>query len=164
MCGIAGSLWRGRTSASQIAQAMKAVVDPLQHRGPDSHGVWCDEQGGVGFAHARLSIIDLSPAGHQPMLSASGRFVITFNGEIYNHLELRAMLAREGNAPNWRGHSDTETLLAACDAWGIEQTAKRTVGMFAFCVWDHRDKALTLVRDRFGEKPLYYGWQSDVFL
>lgn len=164
MCGIGGALWRGRTSDAEMAQSMKAVVDPLQHRGPDSHGIWCDEQSGIGFAHARLSIIDLSPAGHQPMHSASQRYVITFNGEIYNHLELRAQLAREGKPPNWRGHSDTETLLAACDAWGIEQTAIKTVGMFAFAVWDQREQTLSLVRDRFGEKPLYYGWQGDTFL
>ncbi|MEO7360579.1 MAG: asparagine synthetase B, partial [Gemmatimonadaceae bacterium] len=164
MCGIAGALWRGTASATHVAHAMKSMVAPLHHRGPDDHGVWCDEQSGVGFAHARLSIIDLSPAGHQPMHSASERYVITFNGEIYNHLALRATLAREGTAPNWRGHSDTETLLAAFDAWGIEETARRTVGMFAFGVWDQHEHVLTLVRDRYGEKPLYYGWQGDAFL
>jgi asparagine synthase (glutamine-hydrolysing) len=164
MCGIAGALWRGRAAEESVARGVGAMVNPLRHRGPDDNGMWCDAEAGVGFVHARLSIIDLTAAGHQPMRSASGRYVITFNGEIYNHLELRAELATAGCEPEWRGHSDTETLLAAFDVWGIETTATKAVGMFAFGVWDRRESVLTLARDRYGEKPLYYGWQNDAFL
>jgi asparagine synthase (glutamine-hydrolysing) len=136
----------------------------LVHRGPDDAGAWEDVEGGVGLAHRRLSIVDLSPAGHQPMLSACGRFVIVFNGEIYNHGELRAALDRSGANGGWRGHSDTETLLVACVAWGLEETLRRATGMFAFALWDRAERCLTLARDRLGEKPLYYGWQGDVLL
>jgi asparagine synthase (glutamine-hydrolysing) len=134
--------------------------DTIAHRGPDDSGVWCDNEAGIGLAHRRLSIVDLSPAGHQPMLSGSGRYVIAFNGEIYNHLMLRAELETRGHAHNWRGHSDTETLLASFDAWGIETTVKKSIGMFTFAVWDKQTRQLTLGRDRLGEKPLYYGWQG----
>jgi asparagine synthase (glutamine-hydrolysing) len=136
------------------------MADAITHRGPDDSGVWMDEAAGVALAHRRLSILDLSPAGHQPMLSASGRYVIAFNGEIYNHLELREALT--GIA--WRGHSDTETLLAAFERWGIETTLKKSVGMFAIALWDRETHILTLARDRLGEKPLYYGWQNGVLL
>lgn len=136
----------------------------IHHRGPDNQGVWLDADAGIGLAHARLAILDLSPAGHQPMPSASGRYVIVLNGEIYNHLTLRAELGEAGQAPNWRGHSDTETLLAGFDVWGIEATVKKTVGMFAFAVWDRQTRTLTLGRDRLGEKPLYYGCQAETFL
>ena len=130
------------------------MADQLSHRGPDDVGYWVDESTGVALAHRRLSIIDLSPAGHQPMLSDGARYVIAFNGEIYNHLDLRAEL------PNiaWRGHSDTETLLVAIETWGLEQALPRLVGMFAFVLWDRQERRLSLVRDRFGEKPLYFGW------
>lgn len=123
-------------------------------------GTWRDPQGGLGLAHRRLSIIDLSAAGHQPMESASGRHVIVFNGEIYNHLVLRAELADQGLAPDWRGHSDTETLLAAIEAWGLEAALQRATGMFGVAVWDRARRCLALARDRMGEKPLYYGWQG----
>lgn len=136
----------------------------IHHRGPDNQGVWLDADAGIGLAHARLAILDLSPAGHQPMPSASGRYVIVLNGEIYNYLTLRAELGGAGQAPNWRGHSDTETLLAGFDVWGIEATVKKTVGMFAFAVWDRQTRTLTLGRDRLGEKPLYYGCQGETFL
>jgi asparagine synthase (glutamine-hydrolysing) len=132
----------------------------LAHRGPDDEGVWVDSDAGIGLGHRRLSIVDLSPAGHQPMDSPSGRYVITFNGEIYNHEELRAELLAEGHQIRWRGHSDTETLLAGFDAWGIKATLERACGMFAFGLWDKQDRALTLARDRLGEKPLYYGRQG----
>jgi asparagine synthase (glutamine-hydrolysing) len=136
----------------------------IQHRGPDDAGAWVDSEAGVALGHRRLSIIDLSPAGHQPMASASGRFVIALNGEIYNHLELRAELASTAAAPAWRGHSDTETLLSAFEQWGVEVTLTRTVGMFAMALWDKREQTLHLARDRFGEKPLYYGWADGAFV
>jgi asparagine synthase (glutamine-hydrolysing) len=134
------------------------MADTLIHRGPDDAGVWVDADAGIALAHRRLSILDLSPAGHQPMVSAAHRYVIIYNGEIYNHLELRHRLESEGRAPAWRGHSDTETLLAAFEAWGIEKTLTRCVGMFALALWDRKTRTLTLARDRMGEKPLYYGW------
>lgn len=160
MCGIAGILG----AKEMLDDHLQAMVLVLRHRGPDNHGVWFDADAQVGFAHTRLSILDLSTAGHQPMSSASGRFIISFNGEIYNHLEMRACLEQAGSAPNWRGHSDTETLLAGFEAWGIEATVQKTIGMFAFAVWDKHTRTLTLARDRIGEKPLYYGWQNGTFL
>jgi asparagine synthase (glutamine-hydrolysing) len=139
------------------------MADQILHRGPDDSGVWEDTSSGVALAHRRLSILDLSPAGHQPMQSANGQFVVAFNGEIYNHLDLRRDLdERYGIA--WRGHSDTETLLAGFEAWGVENTLKQLVGMFAFAVVDRSQQQLTIARDRLGEKPLYYGWQGDAFL
>jgi asparagine synthase (glutamine-hydrolysing) len=199
------------------------MADSLIHRGPDDMGFWVDADDGVALAHRRLSIVDLSPAGHQPMISANGRYVIIFNGEIYNHLELRreleilhsnanlsheavegldmiALNLQEGEnefnishpsellgdayaneakssnkaeftfrskrckSINWRGNSDTETLLAGFEVWGIEETLKKTVGMFAIALWDQQEKFLTLARDRIGEKPLYYGFQNKTFL
>lgn len=137
------------------------MADAVRHRGPDSAGVWVDEEARIGLAHRRLSILDLSPAGHQPMVSASGRYVIAFNGEIYNHLELRQRL--QGTA-EWRGRSDTETLLAGFDTWGFDATLRNIVGMFAIALWDRLERVLYLARDRMGEKPLYYGWQSGMFL
>ena len=134
----------------------------IAHRGPDSEGYWMDAGAGIGFAHRRLAIVDLSAAGHQPMASPSGRYVIAFNGEIYNHGDLRAELNGAATRPvSWRGHSDTETLLAGFDAWGVETTVRKTIGMFAFVLWDRKSRVLTLVRDRLGEKPLYYGWQGN---
>ncbi|TBR76531.1 MAG: asparagine synthase (glutamine-hydrolyzing) [Burkholderiaceae bacterium] len=156
MCGFAG-FFGGTSGGGQTDEALlAAMADRLLHRGPDDGGVWCDAQARVGFGHRRLSIVDLSPAGHQPMASGSGRYVMAFNGEIYNHLDLREQLG--GLA--WRGHSDTETLLAGFDAWGIQGAIERCIGMFAFAVWDRANGTLTLVRDRLGEKPLYYGWQG----
>ena len=160
MCGIAGALGSGRGGEDTL----HAMIRCVRHRGPDGSGVWRDESSGVGLAHARLAILDLSDAGTQPMMSPGGRFVIVFNGEIYNHLELRADLARDGGAPAWRGHSDTETLLAGFDRWGVRDTLQRTVGMFAIGLWDRDTQTLTLARDRLGEKPLYYGWLQDAFL
>lgn len=163
MCGIAGFLAPSPLTpeAVRIAQAMG---DRLQHRGPDGRGEWLDPEAGVALAHRRLAIVDLSAAGRQPMASADGRWVITFNGEIYNHLALRDELQKQGQAPTWRGHSDTETLLAAIAAWGVEAAVRRTVGMFAFGLWDRQERTLTLARDRLGEKPLYYGMQGGVLL
>lgn len=131
-----------------------SMADHLQHRGPDARGIW--SEGPVGLGHRRLAILDLSEAGAQPMQSCCGRYVIAFNGEIYNHLDLRQELA--GAVPGWRGHSDTETLLAGIAHWGLDETLRRTAGMFALALWDRRGKRLFLARDRIGEKPLYWGW------
>jgi asparagine synthase (glutamine-hydrolysing) len=161
MCGLTGFWAR---SGGAYHNALDAMTESLVHRGPDDAGTWRDDENGIGMGFRRLSILDLSPAGHQPMHSACGRYVIAFNGEIYNHLELRAELEGEGAAPAWRGHSDTETLLAAFVRWGIREALKRTIGMFALALWDRQERKLTLARDRLGEKPLYYGWQGDVFL
>lgn len=154
MCGIAGALALG----GGLVDSVRKMTDTLHHRGPDDSGVWVDEAAGIGLGHRRLSILDLSPAGHQPMISACGRWVIAFNGEIYNHQTLRSELTVANAAPAWRGHSDTETLLAAFAHWGVEATLQRCVGMFAIALWDAQTRVFTLVRDRFGEKPLYYGW------
>lgn len=154
MCGIAGIF-----TQTNALDSISAMTSALTHRGPDSGATWTDQAAGIALGHRRLSIVDLSEAGAQPMLSHSGRFVLAFNGEIYNHLELR----QELDLP-WRGHSDTETLLAAIEAWGLERTLGRCVGMFAFALWDTGERRLFLCRDRMGEKPLYYGWQGEVFL
>jgi asparagine synthase (glutamine-hydrolysing) len=158
MCGIAGFLKVGGYSAVDGQRTIDAQTRTLLHRGPDDEGTWQDPAAGIALGHRRLSILDLSIAGHQPMVSASGRYVIVLNGEIYNHLEIRTRLAGAESTPQWRGHSDTETLLASIDRWGIESTLELSVGMFAFAVWDRHDRTLTLARDRMGEKPLYYGW------
>jgi len=153
MCGIAG-LWRRRGGdAGATAQRMALQ---LVHRGPDDSGVWHDLATGVALGFRRLSIIDTSPAGHQPMQSASGRYTVVFNGEVYNFESIRRELIESGNAPAWRGHSDTEVLLAAFEAWGLEAAVQRFVGMFGFALWDGRERKLHLVRDRMGVKPLYF--------
>jgi asparagine synthase (glutamine-hydrolysing) len=161
MCGLAGFLGATRFQAKGEQKAvLKRMTDAIMYRGPDSGGYWCDGEPGIALGHRRLSIIDLSPAGDQPMQSSTGRYVIAFNGEIYNHLLMRKELESGGDAPGWRGRSDTETLLAGFDAWGVQGTVERAVGMFAFAVWDRQTGTLTLGRDRIGEKPLYYGWQG----
>jgi len=144
------------------ALVLQNMGNSIRHRGPDDSDIWIEPLSGFGVVHRRLSVVDLSSAGHQPMVSLDGRFVISFNGEIYNHLALRAELTKFlGSQPLvWRGHSDTETLLACIRFWGIKGTVERCVGMFAFALWDRESKMLTLCRDRFGEKPLYYGWQG----
>lgn len=163
MCGLAGILVRGFREGEGDAMAAR-MADCIRHRGPDDIGVWSDADAGIALAHRRLSVVDLSAAGHQPMLSASGRYVLAYNGEVYNHLELRRELEAAHAASAWRGHSDTETLLAGLEAWGVETTLKRSVGMFAFALWDRQTRTLILARDRVGEKPLYYGWQGETFL
>ncbi len=159
MCGFAGYLgngpWNHPDAAPPLLQRMAATISS---RGPDDWGVWHDS--GIGLAHRRLSIVDLSAAGHQPMVCHAGRLVMVFNGEIYNHIELRNELHVAGLAPTWRGHSDSETLLAGFLSWGVRATIERCVGMFAFALWDKHDRVLHLGRDRLGEKPLYYGWQG----
>jgi asparagine synthase (glutamine-hydrolysing) len=161
MCGFVGFFGGVDPSSSGIDQAViQRMTDTIMARGPDDDGFWIDSGNRVALGHRRLSIVDLSPAGHQPMPSGSGRYVIAFNGEIYNHLILRGELEASGRPALWRGHSDTETLLAGFDVWGIQATVERAIGMFAFAVWDREDNILTLARDRLGEKPLYYGWQG----
>ncbi len=182
MCGLTG-FWSYGTNVpnrSDLEGTVTTMLASLRHRGPDNSGSWADELVGISLGHQRLAVQDLSASGHQPMVSACGRYVIVFNGEIYNHLDLRALLGHSdaqshtksdlslpgrkvhagGYTPNlrWQGHSDTETLLAAIAAWGIEEALNRSVGMFAFGLWDRETSTLTLARDRFGEKPLYYGW------
>lgn len=147
-----------------MPQRLRAMGQAIITRGPDDAGEWWDASAGIGLSHRRLSVLDLSPAGHQPMESAGKRFVLVFNGEIYNHLELRLALENEGRTQVWRGHSDTETLLAGFAAWGVESTLGQAVGMFAFALWDRDEQVLTLGRDRLGEKPLFYGWQRGCFL
>lgn len=157
MCGIAGFVALHRDAFHEAAHLVGRQLQCITRRGPDSDGMWLDAATGVALGHRRLAIVDLSSAGHQPMHAPGGRYVITYNGEIYNHSALRAALEAEGKAPAWRGHSDTETLIAAFEAWGLEATLQRCVGMFAFAVLDRTDGRLHLGRDRFGEKPLYYG-------
>lgn len=154
MCGIAGILEAGVLSPAESRADLQRMAAAIAHRGPDDEGVWLDASAGVGLAHRRLSILDLSPLGHQPMLSASGRSVVSFNGEIYNHAELRAELAERGHT--FRGGSDTEVLLAACEEWGVRGALERCRGMFALALWSAPERTLHLARDRFGEKPLYY--------
>ena len=165
MCGIAGFLGGRRFAPEDASSIARRMADAVAHRGPDDAGVWLDHEAGAALAYRRLAVIDPSPAGRQPMQSASGRSVIVFNGEIYNHLDLRRRLeAQCPDALPWRGHSDTETLLAAIEYWGLEETLRAATGMFAFAFWDREDRTLCLARDRVGEKPLYYGWQNGVFL
>ena len=159
MCGLVG-FFGGNAVADGDAALLQRMADTIANRGPDDSGYWLDADQRIGFGHRRLSIVDLSPAGHQPMVSASGRYVLAFNGEIYNHMALRVDLDKSALAPAWRGHSDTETLLAGFAAWGVQATVARCIGMFAFAVWDREARTLTLGRDRLGEKPLYYGWQG----
>jgi asparagine synthase (glutamine-hydrolysing) len=170
MCGFAGYLTTAVGSMDSQGDFVTRMTQAIHHRGPDDVGIWTDEQFGIALGHKRLSILDLSIAGHQPMQAASRRYIIVFNGEIYNHLELRselecdvihqATLCQGRGSIAWRGHSDTETLLAGFDVWGVQHTVERCNGMFAFAVWDKQTLQLTLGRDRLGEKPLYYGWQG----
>ncbi len=158
MCGFAGFISPHPGGLDGMKALATRMANTIAHRGPDDAGAWADARAGVALGFRRLSIIDLSPAAHQPMVSNDGRFVIAFNGEIYNHLTLRAELQSAGAALSWRGHSDTETLLAGFEHWGIKATLSKTVGMFAMALWDVQERTLHLTRDRFGEKPLYYGW------
>lgn len=160
MCGIAGLFRPGGGGEGELLAIAKAMTDALAYRGPDAEGYWANARAGIAFGHRRLSILDLSQAGSQPMHSDDGRFTVTFNGEIYNHLEIRAELEASGAAPNWCGHSDTETLLCAVRHWSVETALQRFSGMFALALWDTKERTLTLARDRFGEKPLFYGWSG----
>ena len=162
MCGLVGIWNYERRHAHELISNVSRMASAIAHRGPDDSGAWCDPSAGLALAHQRLAILDLSPAGHQPMESATSRYVIAFNGEIYNHLSLRRELESTGSFQRpWRGHSDTETLLAAIEAWGLEATLQRSSGMFALALWDRSERRLQLARDRFGEKPLYYGFSGN---
>ena len=163
MCGIAGFLVRGeRFAAEDLAPTATRMADTLHHRGPDSGGTWVDAEAGVALGHRRLAIVDLTPDGAQPMVSACGRYVLVFNGEIYNFRELRADLEAAGT--RFRGRSDTEVLLEALARWGVEAALRRANGMLAFALWDRRERALVLARDRIGKKPLYWGHFGDGIL
>ncbi len=156
MCGITGALAPSLTSHESFQSVLNGMNQALSSRGPDDTGVWTDPETGIGLGHRRLSILDLSSEGHQPMHSACGRYVMTYNGEVYNYLALQHELA--SHAHRFRGHSDTEVMLAAIAQWGLEAAVQRFVGMFAFALWDRETNTLSLVRDRLGIKPLYYGW------
>jgi asparagine synthase (glutamine-hydrolysing) len=165
MCGFAGYFDpTARDSREMMLGRVAAMASRLRHRGPDDSGEFADPASGIALGFRRLSILDLSPAGHQPMTSSSGRYVIAFNGEIYNFDRIRRELESEGKAPVWLGHSDTEVLLAAVEAWGLRAAVSKTIGMFAFALWDREERRLHLVRDRIGVKPLYWGWSSGVLL
>lgn len=159
MCGFVGFFSKLDVPASVLSD----MLGIINHRGPDSCGIWNDKLSSLKFGHARLAIQDVTQAGHQPMESSSNRFTIVFNGEIYNHLDLREELQSVQDI-DWNGHSDTETLLSGFEVWGIKQTIQKCVGMFAMAVWDSELQQLSLIRDRFGEKPLYYGWQNNIFM
>jgi asparagine synthase (glutamine-hydrolysing) len=162
MCGIAGFV--DHAAGYDVEARLRAMGEAIAYRGPDDSGTFHDAVTGVGFVHRRLAIVDLTSAGHQPMRSSSGRFVIVFNGEIYNHAELRRTFEASGHGVEWNGHSDTETLLRGFEVWGIKETLARAVGMFAFALYDQSKRQLFLARDRMGEKPLYYGISQGVFL
>ncbi len=163
MCGLAGMFdFRRNTAAPTLRALAESMAARLIHRGPDEGGVWSDPAAGIALAHRRLSILDLSPAGSQPLSSACGRFTIVYNGEIYNHGELRRELSPAGIA--WRGHCDTEVLIEAIARWGLAGAVERVNGMFAFAVWDAQVRSLTLGRDRLGIKPLYYAWLPGQFI
>lgn len=163
MCGIAGGLYIDDRSFTDMQSIVSKMIDKLNHRGPDDKGVWIDSDTGISLSHSRLAIMDLSFAGHQPMPSPCGCLVIVFNGEIYNHIDIRKELTLNNLLPSdffWKGTSDTETLLMAIKVWGVSKTLSKLIGMFAFALWDYNTKSLTIARDRMGEKPLYYGLQD----
>jgi asparagine synthase (glutamine-hydrolysing) len=162
MCGITGFLTLAPNNESELKVCVSRMTDQLAHRGPDDCGIWVDQRAGVALGHRRLSILDLSPDGHQPMHSESGRYIVVFNGEVYNFYVLHRELEQRGHC--FRGRSDTEVMLAAIEEWGLEQALTRFNGMFALALWDCKEQRLELARDRLGEKPLYYGWTGETFL
>lgn len=164
MCGIAGFLTSKVYSSNFYNDTLLLMGAEIINRGPDNYGVWYDEKIGIGFSHRRLSILDLSECGNQPMKSRSGRYIIVFNGEIYNHLIIRQEIKNENGFNEWNGNSDTETLIFSIELWGLKKTLEKCKGMFALALWDEKDKILSLARDRVGEKPLYYGYQNGDFL
>lgn len=162
MCGFTGFLIRPGESTQVLTQWGDAMNKTLWHRGPDDGGLWVDQAAGIVLASRRLAILDLSPAGHMPMTSHCGRYVIAYNGEIYNFLDIRRDLEKEGQY--FVSHSDTEVLVEACALWGVERALNQLNGMFSFALWDKKERTLTLVRDRLGVKPLFYGWCQNTFL
>ena len=161
MCGFAGYIEEKPSFSREKALIqLSKMSTKIISRGPDSYGHWIDEEKSIALTHRRLAILDLTEAGHQPFISKSKRYVISYNGEIYNHLDLR----RELKANNWNGNSDTETLLACIEEFGLDLALQKLNGMFSFALWDKKKEELSLVRDRIGEKPLYYGWQKNCFL
>jgi len=163
MCGLSG-FFKHPATATEMESLVLRMNDQLLHRGPDDGGIWLDPSCGIALGQRRLSIIDLSPAGHQPMHSSCGRYVIVFNGEIYNYQEIRDELEKAGVSPVWRGTSDTEVMLAAFAHWGVSESVRRFNGMFAFVLWDRKNRTLVLARDRMGKKPLYYGFHQGTFM
>ena len=161
MCGLTGFVSTSNLASSDLDATCKAMAEAIFSRGPDDQGTWIDPDIGIAMSFRRLAIIDLSSAGHQPMHSSSGRYILCFNGEIYNHLELRKNIC---SSHHWNGHSDSETILAVIEKIGIEPALKKCVGMFAIAIWDRQKRKLTLARDRLGEKPLYYGWTNNNFV
>tara|TARA_B100000212_G_C27377209_1_gene535252 strand:+ start:1203 stop:3131 length:1929 start_codon:yes stop_codon:yes gene_type:complete len=164
MCGFIGFFDPKGLDKNESLFLLDKLSKKIIHRGPNSYGKWIDANSGIAFAHRRLAVLDISNNGNQPMVSNSNRFIIVFNGEIYNHISLREKLRREYGYKDWRGNSDTETLLASFEFYGIEKTLNICRGMFSFCLWDLKRKILILCRDRFGEKPLYYGWNNGTFI
>lgn len=162
MCGIAGFLTTESQTLDRVSQTVTNMASTLEHRGPDDSGIWCDPEAGIALGHRRLAVVGLGSAGAQPMTSHSGRWVISYNGEIYNFRALRRELEQAGVV--FHGTADTEVLVEAIDRWGLREAVERTDGMFAFAAWDRSRQRLSLVRDRFGEKPLYYGWAGSTFL
>jgi len=165
MCGIVG-VWSADPycDPEALSTLVSHMGEALVHRGPDDSGVWCDSQAGLALGHRRLAVLDISSAGHQPMISSCGRFVIVFNGEIYNHAAVTCELEQLNGKFEWQGHSDTEVILEAISQWGISAALNRFVGMFALALWDRKHKRLHLVRDRLGEKPFYYGWKNGTLM
>ena len=158
MCGICGFYSQSLSTFNNVIESMNLAIS---HRGPNSSGFFYDKNSGITLGHQRLAIMDLSSAGHQPMKSNSGRFVLTYNGEIYNHLEIRREIDKMKTNIEWQSSTDTETLLESIELWGIQKTLEKIVGMFAFGLWDKKNRCLILARDRMGEKPLYFGWQGE---
>ena len=163
MCGITG-FFSSEINENQYSILLSRMSDKITHRGPNDSGYWFSIDDKIGLAHRRLSILDISQAGAQPMHSNSNRYTIVYNGEIYNHLDIRKEILDFNKFNGWVGTSDTETLLKGFELWGIEKMLQKCTGMFAIAVWDKKDKCLNLARDRIGEKPLYYGWQGNSFI
>ena len=165
MCGFAGFINSEGFNSEKVASIAESMGDTIAHRGPDDSGIWVDSKAHIGFAHRRLSVLDLSAAGHQPMHSHSDRYVLVYNGEIYNHLQIRKELENYSRSTiNWVGRSDTETIIQSIELIGVKSTLEKISGMFAIAVWDKKYNKLFLARDRFGEKPLYYGWVNQSFV
>ena len=164
MCGIAGILRCNFVKRDLLVQEAISISKSLKPRGPDSSGYWIDSELGLSFTHRRLSIQDISSKGNQPFVSHTGRYVIIYNGEIYNHKSLRSELSKKSQKKyKWSSNSDTETLLACIEEWGLQVSLNKFVGMFAFALWDQRNRLLYLARDRFGEKPLYFGQKKIIY-